>query len=148
MFIMQSKSIRHRIILPLLAASLGGCVSGGGFNLRNTTETVEHQGVSYDEAFTATREALNELGVTLNSSRDRGLIEGQIPPFKVKAVFRPGDAELRLEGVELDRNCWSRDSLKREWVSSCDGPQLRRKGVSTLDGAIALWTNAVQKRIP
>lgn len=135
------------IALPLLAMSLTGCISGG-LNLRNTTETIAHQGHSYDQAFTAAREALNELGITLKSSRDRGLIVGQIPPFKVKAVFEQASGELRLEGVELDRNCWSRDSHKREWVHACEGLELRRKGVNTLDGAIALWTTAVRRRVP
>jgi len=107
-----------------------------------------HEGYSYDEVFTAARDALNELGITLRSSRDRGLIVGQIPPFKVKAIFEPGSAELELKGIELDRNCWTRDSLKREWVHACEGEKLRRKGVNTLDGAIALWTNAVRRRVP
>ncbi len=132
--------------MSLLAASLGGC-GAGGMTLRKTADTVEHQGVSYDQAFSAARNALDELGITLRSSRDRGLIVGQIPPFKVRAMIQPGSGEVRLQGVELDRNCWDRDSLKREWVRACEGKQVRRKGVDTLDGAIALWTQAVRSRM-
>lgn len=150
MYFMQSKSPISRSLflsLPLFAVSLTGCL-GGGLTLRNTSETVVHKGYSYDQVFTAAREALNEHGITILSSRDQRLIVGQIPPFKVKAIFEPDSGELHLEGVELDRNCWTRDSLKREWVHACEGEKLRRKGVNTLDGAIALWTDALRRRVP
>ncbi len=146
---MQSKitSKTTLLVFSLTLLGAGGCVTGGGLTLRNTSDTLEHQGASYSEMFSATRDALDELGITLRSSRDQRLIVGQIPPFKVKAVFEPESSEVHLEAVELDRNCWDRDSLAREWVRACEGNKVRRKGVNTMDIAITQWTEAVRARI-
>jgi hypothetical protein len=132
--------------LPLL---LGACAAGGNWlTLRKTADSVQARGYSYDQIYEATRDSLDELGVITRASRDKGMITGQIPPFKVRARLERPSPGVRLVGVSVDKSCWRRDSLRRVWVLSCYGTKVTRKGAVTLDSAIAMWNQAVRKRIP
>jgi hypothetical protein len=129
----------------LAALWLAGCAGGYRIDLKRSVHRARYEGYSYHQLYEAAHDALFDLGVVERADRDKGLIAGQIPPYRVKAVLDQEQPVLLLEAVELDRGQWKRDHLKRHWVLDQDGMLHIRQGVKTLPDAVAAWGREVER---
>ncbi len=134
------------IILLLTTPALPAC--GGTMNLGVPSPTVTRAKYSPGHIYRAAKLSLGELGIVQEASVDRGLIEGQIPPFQVKAVMKHGAPSIRLQGIGLNRGEWQRDSIKKRWLLMQDGKEHHRNGVKSLAEAVQAWQRAIEKRLP
>jgi len=145
------KNTAHIAPLALLLICGGlACTTTGGYTVKvgRNVDATTHEGYVHSQVFSAAMESLRELGVVLRSSRDKAIIIGQIPPFKVKALLHKDTSWIRIEGMGLDRGRWRRDSSKREWVLSLDGKVFHRKGVVTQVDAVKAWSASISRLLP
>lgn len=145
------KSTVHIVSLALLLFCGGlACTTTGGYTVKvgHNVDATTHEGYVHSQVFSAAMDSLRELGVVVRSSRDKGIIVGQIPPFKVKALLHKDTPWIRIEGMGLHRGGWVRDSGKREWVLSLDGKVFHRKGVVTEVDAVKAWSAAISRLLP
>ncbi|MFH1037303.1 MAG: hypothetical protein V1789_01350 [PVC group bacterium] len=136
-------------VLAALVMVAGGCSVGYGTKVGSAVKSISHSGYSYDQIFDAAEAALDELGVVTAADRTTGIIEGQIPPYRVKAILEEGSSWLKLEGVEEEEGAWKRGTGKGEWfLSMLDGTFRYRQGAETLQEAVDDWSKAINRRIP
>ena len=128
---------------PVLVLSavlwISGCAGGYKVDLRHSVHRGRYDGHTYHQLYEAAHDALFDLGVVERADRDKGLISGQIPPYRVKAVLDQEQPVLILEAVALEQGQWKRDHIKRRWVLDQDGLLHIREGVKTLHDAVAVW---------
>ncbi len=148
----RKRILRNRIRSAFLFSSvliLTGCAVGSGYKFGSTTKSIRHSGYSYDEIFNATRAALDELGMVASADKATGVIEGQIPPYRVKAVCTPDSSWLRLKGIEEEKGAWKRGTGQGSWfISMIDGTFRYRQGAETLQEAVKAWSKAINRKIP
>ena len=132
----------------LLVFVLLSCVGGYGTKIGYQKKSIKHSGYSYVEIFNASLDALKEVGIVRSSDKKSGVIEGEIPPYTVKATCKVDSAWLKLEGMEEEHGAWKRDKSKGEWFISIDGRAYYRRGASTIKDALYMWSHNINKRIP
>ncbi len=144
--------ILTRVIMAVRAAlvmAVAGCSVGYGTKIGSTVKSINHSGYTYDQIFDGAEAALDELGVVTAANRVTGVIEGEIPPYRVKAILEKGSSWLKLEGIEEEQGAWKRGTGKGEWsLSMLDGTFRYRQGAATLQEAVDDWSHAINRRIP
>ena len=136
------------IVLSLAAGAMISCAGGYGTKIGFQQKTILHSGYGREEIFKATEEGLQEVGWVRQADSQAGTISGDIPPYTVKALIKPGTSWLVLEGREEEHGAWKRDQAKKEWFISLDGKIHYRVGAATLQDAVSLWSKAINRRIP
>jgi len=142
----KRSGFRLTLFLALALAGCGGAV-GYGIKVGMVDDNTCHSGFSYDEILDAARDALAELGAVTLDDREQGLVQGEIPPFRVEARLKRGSCWLKLVGVEEERGKWTRKAGKGEWTLDLDGKLVYRRGAETLEGAVEEWSEAVNRRL-
>jgi len=149
---MNGKIFRSRIrlaVLLIFVLIVTACSVGYGTKIGSSTKSINHSGYSYDQIFDAARAALDDLGMVTSEDRTTGIIEGEIPPYRVKAVCSPDSSWLKLEGIEEDEGAWKRGAGEGKWfLSLIDGTFRYRQGAETLKEAVKAWSKAINRRIP
>lgn len=142
---MSPRTLVTSLSLLLLMPLLGGC--SGSMNLGVTSPTISRPEVQPLNLFRTARDALGEIGVVQASSLERGLIEGDIPPFTVKAMMIKGEAAVKLRGMGLSEAAWERDTENRQWFLEQGGKEYTRKGVGSLGAAVEAWQAAIEAKL-
>ena len=136
-------------VLFIFVLTVLGCSVGYGTKIGSSTKSINHSGYSYDQIFDAAQAALDDLGMVTSEDRTTGIIEGEIPPYRVKAVCSPGSSWLKLKGIEEEQGVWKRGTGEGEWfLSMVDGTFRYRQGAETLQEAVKAWSKAINRRIP
>ena len=142
----------EKILLLCSAISvllLAGCAAGTGMRWGTQTKSIHHSGYSYDQIFDAAEQALDRLGIVTSADKSTGIIEGQIPPYRVKAICERGSSWLKLEGIEKEQGAWKQGAGEGEWsLSLIDGTLRYRQGAETLKEAVDTWSKAINRLIP
>lgn len=131
----------------LLSLLLAGACGGATMNIGVGTPTISRPDLKPFDLYRAAKFSLRELGMVDEESADRGLVQGRIPPFEVKAVVARGTTDMTIHGLAGGKGEWRRDSIKKEWVLTLDGKEHRRKGVASLAKAVDLWHKAILARL-
>jgi len=140
--------------IPILLAVLTGMAlsacqeAGYGLKAGYQRKMVLHSGYGFDDIFYATEKALKEVGVVTRVDRGAGVIEGELPPYRVKAIIERQSPWEKLEAFENEYGAWQRDETKEEWFISIDGNLYYRVGATDLQDALRKWSRAISKRIP
>lgn len=140
------RNVAKGLILAALLA--GGCAGGYGTKIGSYTRRINQSGYTYEQIFSASRQALDELGAVTNADMKTGVIEGQIPPFRMRATCERDSTWLKLEGIEEEHGAWQRGTGKGEWFLSVDGTLRYRQGAETLEEAVKAWSKAINRKIP
>ena len=99
------------------------------------------------DLYRAAKLSLREVGSVDEESADRGLVEGRIPPFQVRAVVERGTSTMTIHGLAGGKGEWKRDSVKKEWFLVQDLKEHRTKGAKSLAEAVDLWHKAILARL-
>jgi len=116
-------------------------------NIGVGSPTISRPDLKPFDLYRAAKLSLRELGNVDEESADRGLVEGRIPPFQVKAVVERGTSNMTLHGLGGGKGEWKRDSIKKEWFMLQEGKEHRTNGAKSLAEAVEMWHQAILKRL-
>jgi hypothetical protein len=131
----------------LLSLLLLGACGGATMNIGVGSPTISRPDLKPFDLYRAAKLSLRELGNVDEESADRGLVQGRIPPFQIKAVVERGTSNMTIVGLAGGKGEWTRDSVKKEWFLVQDGKERRTEGAKSLAEAVDLWHKAILDRL-